>query len=180
MKTSWIDRIAWGADNALIAIASLGLVAMMLHISGDIIASLLFNAPIATTSAIVTNYYMIAVAFLPIYAAEFRDAHIGVNLLTARLPNAVQRWLEVLIMIATAGVYVLLAAQSWEQATQKLETTAYVVEQTSKIFIWPSYFMLPAAFAAVALLLVVKVLSRIAGGPVLREPVEAGKERDDV
>lgn len=69
MKTSWIDRIAWGADNALIAIASLGLVAMMLHISGDIIASLLFNAPIATTSAIVTNYYMIAVAFLPIYAA---------------------------------------------------------------------------------------------------------------
>lgn len=83
-------------------------------------------------------------------------------------------------MIATAGVYVLLAAQSWEQATQKLETTAYVVEQTSKIIIWPSYFMLPAAFAAVALLLVVKVLSRLAGGPVLREPVEAGKERDDV
>ncbi|MFD2854105.1 TRAP transporter small permease [Seohaeicola zhoushanensis] len=92
-----------GADRALVAIASLGLMAMMLHICLDIGASLLLNAPIATTSAIVTSYYMIAVAFLPIYTAEVRNGHIGVNLVTATLPVRVQNWLDMLMLSLTAG-----------------------------------------------------------------------------
>lgn len=157
MTPHWITSLVLGVDRTLIAIASIGLMAMMVHICIDILSSLLVNAPVATTSAIVTNYYMIAVAFLPIYAAEVRGGHIGVNLLTAMLPQRVQNLLDIAVLTVTAGLYLLLAAQSWGQAIQKLATNAYVVEQTSKILIWPSYFMLPLSFAAVALLMLLKV-----------------------
>jgi len=64
----------------------------------------------------------------------------------------------------TAGVYGLLTAQSWQQALEKLSISAYVIEQTSKIYVWPSFFILPAAFGAMTLLLSLKVYMRLTGG----------------
>ncbi len=157
-------RLVCLLDRALNIIAALGLVAMMLHISLDILSSLIFNAPIAITSAIVTNYYMIAVAFLPILAAEYRGSHISVRLATDRLPARLRRLVELLVMVMTAGVYGLLTLQSWQQAMEKLEISAFVIEQTSKIYVWPSYFMLPLAFGAMTLLLALKVLARVLTG----------------
>ena len=159
-------------DRALLLIATIGLVAMMLHISLDILFSLILNAPIAITSAIVTNYYMIAVAFVPILAAEYRGSHISVNLATERLPASLRRALETLVLAITAGVYGLLTAQSWQQALEKLGISAYVIEQTSKIYLWPSYFMLPAAFGAMTLLLALKVYLRLTGATDV--PLQAG------
>ncbi|MBL3703341.1 TRAP transporter small permease subunit [Sulfitobacter sp. BDSS02] len=164
MTPDWITKLVRGADRALIAVASLGLMAMMLHICLDIAGSLIFNAPIATTSAIVTNYYMIAVAFLPIYTAEVRNGHIGVNLITAMLPLKVQNRLDLLMLALTAGVYALMAAQSWGQAMKKFAVNEFVVEQTTKILLWPSYYMLPVTFAAVALLMLVKIALRLIYG----------------
>ncbi len=151
-------------DRTLIVIATIGLVAMMLHISLDILFSLILNAPFATTSAIVTNYYMIAVAFLPILAAEYRGSHIGMSLATDRLPPRPKRLLATLVLAITAGVYALLTAQSWQQASEKLSITAYTIEQTSKIYTWPSFFMLPAAFGAMTILLTLKVILRVSTG----------------
>ena len=179
MTPRWIISLVRGADRALVAIASLGLMAMMLHICLDIGASLLLNAPIATTSAIVTNYYMIAVAFLPIYPAEVRNGHIGVNLVTATLPVRVQNWLDMLMLSLTAGVYALLAAQSWGQAVKKFAVNDYVVEQTTKILIWPSYFMLPVTFAAVALLMLAKVALRLSYGMGPGEEFLPGRKGHD-
>ncbi len=180
MTHIWITRIVRNVDRALIVIAAIGLVAMMVHISLDILASLIFNAPIAVTSAIVTNYYMIAVAFLPILAAEYRGNHISVNLLTARLPEAARRGLETCVIAITAAVYLLLTAQSWQQALHKLSINASVVEQVGKIPVWPSFFMLPAAFGTMALLLIVKVVLRLTGGNDIQSPDTEALEIDHV
>jgi len=167
-------------DRALIFIAAVGLVAMMVHISLDILSSLIFNAPISVTSAIVTNYYMISVAFLPILAAEYRGNHISVNLLTVRLPEGARRALETLVIAITAAVYLLLTAQSWQQALHKLSINASVVEQVGKIPVWPSFFMLPAAFGTMALLLIIKVILRLTGGEDIQSPDTAELEIDHV
>lgn len=164
MTRHWTAILVRRLDRVLILIATIGLVAMMVHISLDILLSLILNSPIAITSAIVTNYYMIAVAFVPILAAEYRGSHISVNLATNRLPSAVRRPLETVVLAMTAGVYGLLTAQSWQQAFEKLAISAYVIEQTSKIYVWPSFFMLPAAFGAMTLLLVLKVVMRLTAG----------------
>lgn len=157
-------RLVCLVDRALILIAALGLVAMMLHISLDILSSLIFNAPIAITSAIVTNYYMIAVAFLPILAAEYRGGHISVRLATDRLPARLRRLVAFMVLALTAAVYGLLTLQSWQQAVEKFGISAFVIEQTSKIYVWPSYFMLPLALGTMTLLLALKVLARVLTG----------------
>lgn len=154
-----------GVDRTLLAVAAIGLLAMMVHISADILGSLLFRAPIAVTSAIVTQYYMIAVAFLPIFAAELRGGHIGITMLTDRLPHGVRRALEILVMALIALVYAMLALQAWEQAQDKLAVRAFVVEQTSRIVVWPSFFIVPIAFGSMALLMALKVVLSIAGRP---------------
>ena len=164
MKRNRTANLVRLLDRALLFIATIGLVSMMLHVSLDILSSLILNAPIAITSAIVTNYYMIAVAFVPIVAAEYRGNHISVNLATERLPVRLRRMLETLALAVTAGVYGLLTAQSWQQALEKLSISAYVIEQTSKIYVWPSFFILPAAFGAMTLLLSLKVYMRLTGG----------------
>lgn len=184
MPTNILIAVVRSVDRALLFIAALGLLAMMVHISADIAASLLFNAPIAVTSAIVTQYYMIAVAFLPILAAELRGTHIGITLLTANLPNRVQRRLDTLVLAVMALVYALLTAQAWDQASDKWAVHAYMVEQTTRIQVWPSFFMVPLAFGAMAVLLIVKVLLALAGrGAILEHPLDDsrhGKENDHV
>lgn len=152
----WVDRI-------LLVIASAALLAMMVHIGTDILASLFWNAPFGTTSAIVTQYYMIAVAYLPILAAERRGSHIGITIITDLLPRRVQQGLRVVVTITIAGVYLMLTAQAWGQAVHKLEIGAYMVEQTSRVLVWPSYFLIPAAFGAMAMLMVAKSVLLLLG-----------------
>ena len=166
------DRLVRGVDMLLLLGAGAALVAMMLLISVDILSSLILNAPIAITSALVTQYAMIAVAFLPILAAERRGAHIGVSLLTDRLPGAARRGLEALVGLAMAGVYLLLTVQAWQEARDRLEAGSFLVEQTSRILTWPAYFMVPAGFGAMGLLLLGRTLLRLGGG--------SRREGDDV
>lgn len=65
------------------------------------------------------------------------------------------------------AAYILPTVQSWQQKVDKLMIGAVVVEQTLRIPVWPACFMLPLAFGAMALLLVLKAVLRLIGGPVL-------------
>lgn len=170
MQTTTLARIVRNVDRALLFIASLGLIAMMLHIGVDILSSLLLNAPISVTSAFVTQYYMITVAFLPILAAEYRGGHISVDMVTRALPDGLRNGLEVVVLALTAFVYLMLTAQAWQQAMSKLATNAYMVEQTTRIVVWPSYFILPLAFGTVGLLMIAKVILRLLGRGELAPP----------
>lgn len=157
------SRLVQGVDRLLVAIGAVGLVAMMLHISIDILSSLLLNAPLAITSAIVTNYYMIAVAFLPIMVAEYRGAHIGVSLITDALPGGVRRWIDFLVNVVMVAVYGLLTLQAWSEASDKYAAGAFVVEQTTRVLIWPAYFVIPLAFGAMAFFLALTAILRAIG-----------------
>lgn len=175
MTTDILSRTVRGVDRALLTIAAVGLLAMMLHIGADIAASLLFNRPIATTSAIVTQYYMIAVAFLPILATERRGAHISITMITAVLPLPVQRGLQAVVTAIMAVAYWFLTVQAWQQAADKFEIKAYMVEQTSRILVWPSYFIIPVAFGAMALLMTAKAVLAMTGRNTDIAPVELTK-----
>lgn len=163
MTPTFLDRLVRILDRALLVLASIGLLAMMLHICADILGSLLFNRPIAVTNAFVTQFYMIAVAFLPFFATELRGAHIGITLLTDHLPRRARRVQEAFVHLLSAGVAVMLTLQAWDQATDKLAVGAYMVEQTSRIIVWPSFFIVVAGFGALALLLTLRALLALTG-----------------
>lgn len=173
MPDTIVNRLVRGVDRVLLGLGAVGLLAMMLHICADILGSLLFNRPIAVTSAFVTQYYMIAVAFLPFFATELRGAHIGITLFTDRLPPRGQRGLGLMVQALSAGVAGMLTLQAWDQAAEKYRIGAYMVEQTSRILTWPSFFIVPAGFGTLTLLLALKVVLGLLGRPEPR-PEPAG------
>lgn len=149
---------------------------MMAHIALDILSSLVLNKPIPLTNALVTEYYMIAVAILPLASAEFRRAHISVELFVTRLPAAPRRATELAMLALGVGVYTILTIQSWQQAAAKLASNAFVMEQATQVSVWPSYYMLPVGFGLIALLTALKLFCLATGRP---EPVAAAATEED-
>lgn len=160
----WIDRL-------LLLIAGTALVLMMLHISLDVVSNLVFGMPVPLTNAVVTQYYMICAAFLPLAATELRNAHISVDLVVDRLPPRARGALEALVQLLGMALYGALAAQAWQLAQEKLARDAFLMEQTTRVSTWPSYFLVPAGFGLVALLLAVRLACRLLGRPQPAAPV---------
>lgn len=171
-----LDRVVRWADRGLLAAAALALVAMMVHINLDVLSGLLFNSPIPLTSAIVTEYYMIAVALLPLASGEYRNVHTSVDLLVNRLPAGPRAALDVAVRVLCVVGYFLLAGQAWQQALEKYASNAYLLEQTSRIVVWPAYFLIPIGFAAIAALIAVKLACRLLGR---EEPAAPGDAEPD-
>ena len=167
-----VETMTKAIDKIILGIGAIGLIAMMAHISADIIGGLVFNAPIAVTSAFVTQYYMIAVAFLPLASGEWRGAHIGVDLFVTRLSKVPRRYVDFFVLVVYLLVSLMLTVQSWQQAAEKMASGAFIMEQTTRLSIWPSYLMLPAAFALLALLVALKLWCRLVGRPEPEAPSE--------
>ncbi len=171
-----VESLTKALDKIILGIGAIGLIAMMLHISADIIGGLVFNAPIAVTSAFVTQYYMIAVAFLPLASGEWRGAHIGVDLFVTRLSKVPRRYVDLVILVVYLLVCLMLTVQSGQQAAEKMSSGAFIMEQTTRLSIWPSYLVLPAAFGLLTLIVALKLWCRLLGRP---EP-EAPEDPDHV
>lgn len=152
-------------DRLILWIAGAALVLMMVHISIDVVSNLVIGAPVPLTNAVVTQYYMIAVAYLPLAAAELRGAHISVDLVVNQMPAGLRRATDQLMQGICLVVYAALAAQAWQLALEKLARDAFLMEQTTRVSTWPSYFMVPVGFGLVALLLALRLLCRMLGKP---------------
>jgi TRAP-type C4-dicarboxylate transport system permease small subunit len=152
-------------DGFVMVVAAIGLLAMMVHITADVLAGLLLNSPLALTSTYVTQYYMIAVAFLPVMAAEFRRAHISVDLFFKAMPPLARRIVGILVLALGLGVYLMLTVQSWQQAMAKFASGAFVYEHGSRVTVWPSYFMLPLGFGLSSLVLAGRLVQALMGVP---------------
>lgn len=175
----FFNGVIRGIDRAIIAVAAIALVAMMLHISIDASSSLLLNAPIEMTSAIVTEYYMVAVAFLPLAAGEYRGAHISVDLFVNKLAPVLRRWFDVMVLALCMAVYLVLAIQAWQQAMEKFATKAFLLEQSTQMSVWPSYFILPVGFGLIALLIGLKLLCRLLGRPEPAAPIVTSDDAEE-
>src|SRR3546814_16577296 len=72
------DRLA----KALMFLSCAIMLAMVLHIVADVMARYLFNQPLAGTIEVVSNWYMVGVAFLPLAYVQWHREHLIVELFT--------------------------------------------------------------------------------------------------
>lgn len=144
----------------------IGLIAvalMMLHISIDVAGKFLLNEPIPATIAMVSNYYMVVVAFLAIGFAETRNGHISVEVLTELFPMRTQRHLYSWSYLISALVYGLLTVRTWEEAVRAHETGTFMMEQGTKLITWPSYYLLPIGCGLMVLVVLYRFLLYLTG-----------------
>lgn len=126
---------------------------MMLQIVADVVLKNLFNWPIPTTSLIVSHYYMVTVAYLPVALSEKLNGHISVEVIFRQFSARWQKLVIGVVWLVSAVVAGGIAHRLWFEALKKMSVEANVLESGIKIFTWPSYFVLPLGFGLFALVL---------------------------
>ncbi len=138
---------------------------MMLHITADVIAKFVFSWPLPGTIAIVSQYYMVAVVFVPLAFAERRNMHISVEVLAEHFPFPVQRRLNFGATTFSVAVFGMLAWRGLEEAVRKQDVGTFIIEQGVRIDTWPAYYLVPLGTGLMVLTLVYKLARYLRGGP---------------
>lgn len=158
-----LGRLLAAITNITTVIGGLAIALMMLHVTLAVAARYLLGTPLPGTMTIVSYYYMIIAAYIPLAYAEQKEAHISVEVLTEQLPAGVQRHLAGWGLLLSATVFTVLTWRTWIEAVGKYSDGASVVQGNASIIIWPTYFVLPIGFALMALVAVYKFLLYLTG-----------------
>jgi TRAP-type C4-dicarboxylate transport system permease small subunit len=146
-----LDRLVVRVTDGLALLGAVGVVAMLVHITAYVILRNLAAAPVTATVEIVSYYYMVAIAFLPVAWAERRGDMISVEIFAHLLTGRVGRINDAFVGILTGGVYLMLTYTTWIVAMREFSARSFVISLNVAIPVWPSFFILPVAFALAAL-----------------------------
>ncbi|MBW8637256.1 TRAP transporter small permease [Hoeflea sp. WL0058] len=141
-----IERIV----RLLALLGALGVIAMMLHVALDVTMRGLFGAPIPATVEIVSHYYMVFIAFLPLAWVERRNGMVSVEVLEGLLPAPLLRVSDLLVAILVTAIYATIAIITWKTAMTNFNSGSFVIVLNYRIPTWPTYFLPPAGFGLAA------------------------------
>lgn len=147
--------IKW-LSTALTMISAAALVLMMLQVNMDVIGRFIFNAPMPLTMEMVSYYYMVAIAMLPLANLERRGKSlVHVELLYGLMPATLRHWVLVLALLVSAVFFAYAAYAAWKPAMMAYQIGAYAGSIT-KIAVWPTRFFPVIGFSMIALVLFLK------------------------
>ncbi|ASK34210.1 TRAP transporter small permease [Alloalcanivorax mobilis] len=152
-------RLASWASRLLFVLASIAVVAMMLHVTADIAGRLLFNHPLTGTLEIVASYYMVACAYLPLSYVQLQRNHMVIELFTQNLGARARLGLD---LFAGALGTLFLGLMAWQTGLVALEKTAIgeAVQATFfEIPVWPSRWMIVVAAGVTTAVLMLQLLT---------------------
>lgn len=158
-----VGRILARAINLTSLVGMLAVALMMVQITIDVAGKYIFNVPIPATISLVSHYYMVIIAFLPLAFVEERNGHITVEVLTEFLPLRVQHHLGSWTYLLSAAVFGALTYRSWVAANSSRDAGAFIVELGTKIMVWPSYYLLPVGAGLMTVVLIYRWLLYITG-----------------
>ncbi len=163
---SIISNFADKLSRMLAFVAAIGVVLMMVHVCADVISRLITGASLPATVEMVSYYYMVLVAFLPLAWVERRGGMISVELAEVIMSERIRRISDATVAILALGIYAIMAYASWLTAIRNYNTGTFVVALQTKIITWPGYFLPPAGFALAALIVSVRLLQLAIERPV--------------
>ena len=160
---SKINRLADRLSQMLAFVGAIGVVAMMIHVCVDIIARLITGASLPATVEIVSYYYMVLVAFLPLAWVERNNGMISVELIDFMLTPILMRISDAAVAALGAVIYAVMAYATYITAVSNYEIGTFVVALQHKIITWPGYFLPPAGFALAAIIMVIRFIDIVTG-----------------
>lgn len=151
---SKMGRVLVRTLDATQVIAAILVIAMMIHVSVDVFARYLSARGFPATVEIVSHYYMVGIAFLPLAFAERMNAHISVEIVTQMMPDTAQKIALFISWLLSIVVYGVLTYRTFLDAESKREIGAFLFTQGVRLDIWPSYYFLPIGFGLMTLALI--------------------------
>lgn len=143
-------RLSDRLTMVLALFGTLGIVAMMAHVTLDVLLRSTMDVSMPATLELVTRYYMVLLALLPLGWVERQRQMIAVELFTDLFHPRVRRWNDRFVTLLSLSIYIVFAIATWEKAVEQYEVGAYVMSLDTRIPVWPSYFVLPISFALAA------------------------------
>ena len=153
-------RLAALRDAALSVLALVGavaVIALMVHVCADIAMRNLWNRSIPATYEVVVNYYMVALAFIPLAWVERSGAMIQVEVINGALSPMMLRVSDMLVALISAVIYATLAWVTWQVAVRQSGVGGFVTANQIRVPVWPAYWLPPTGFALAALAAALKL-----------------------
>jgi TRAP-type C4-dicarboxylate transport system permease small subunit len=171
---TYINLISRRIANFVGFLGTFGIIVMMVHITTDVLARLVLGSPLIGTNEIVSRYYMVAIAFLPLAWAEHRNAMISVELIDGFLGRGALLVSDIVVGLVSVGALLLVASTSLGEAMDALHKGAFVMAIATRIPIWPTYFIIPIGCALAAVLVVFRMIPQIRSG----KPAKSNSKED--
>lgn len=146
-------RLRQTSDALLTGLAVIGAIAtvlLMLHVFADVLMRNLYNRPIPATFEVVTNYYMIALAFIPLAWVERSGGMVQVEVINGALSPGMMRLSNALVALISAVIYAVLAWVTWSVAMRNMGIGSYVMTNEIRVPTWPAYWLPPLGFTLAA------------------------------
>lgn len=154
----WLYQTSDRLVAALALLGTLGIVAMMLHVTVDVVLRSTLSISVPATIELVTRYYMITLVLLPLGWVEWKQQMITVEAFTSLFGKAGIRWLDSLVALLAALFYGLFTVATWDKAVEQFELGAYVMALDLAVPVWPTYFVLPLSFALAGLVCLIRIM----------------------
>lgn len=153
-----LSRVQDGLLTLLALIGALAIITLMLHVVTDVVLRNTANTPVPATYEIVTHYYMIALAFIPLAWVERGGGMVQVEVIEPFLGPRTLVWSDRLVALISTVIYGALAWVTWQTALKNLETGTFVMAQNTAVPTWPAYFLLPLGFALATLITALRLI----------------------
>lgn len=138
----------------------LGVIALLLmafHIFFDVILRTISNNPIPATEEIVTRYYMVTIAILPLAWVERYEKMIAVEVFNRLFNDLIAKWLKIGSAGLCAFVYAAFFLATWNKAFDQYEIGSYVMSLDFPMPVWPTYFLPTTAFGLATVVVVIRI-----------------------
>ncbi|WP_196259780.1 TRAP transporter small permease [Pelagibacterium limicola] len=154
-----LDKFISAIASGLALVGAVAMIAMLLHVTAYVVSRHVLSRPIPATIEIVSNYYMLGLAFLPIAWAERRGDMIRVEIFAHLFTGPLGRINHVFVSLVTCAAYIALTYTTWLVAMRHFATKSFVISLSIAVPTWPAYFVLPVGFALAALVALYGALS---------------------
>lgn len=155
----WFNTLRRALLSLLALLGGIAIIALMLHVVVDVALRNLSNSPIPATYEIVTNYYMIALAFIPLAWVEQRGGMVQVEAVDSLMSPGLMRLSNCLVALVSTLIYAALAWYTLKTALGNHATGTFVMAQKITIPTWPAYYFPPLGFALAALVCLPRIIS---------------------
>lgn len=169
---------------ATMVLGGIILAVMMLQIVVDVVMRTVLGAGFPATPDLVGKYYMVALAVLPIAFTEVKRRHIEATIFTDQLPSRARNWFGVPGFFLSTVVFGLMTHAGTIEALRETKKGAYIEAGLMNVLTWPSYWLLPIAFALMTVLCAFRLWAMLIGGFVVHshdplEEIDSHIEGDD-
>ncbi len=154
---AWIYQLVNRASMGLGLLGTVAIVLMVIHVTLDIILRSTVSTSMPATLEMVTRYYLITLALLPLAWVEWRKQMITVEALESLMHPMLIRISDVLVSLLSSGVYLVLMVATWGKAMEQFHIGSYVMSLNFPMPVWPTYFVLPLSFCLAALVCLIRI-----------------------